>query len=309
ASEVKMLLEIIASIFILLLLYVWLKPVAPKSLEGNVVLITGGSGGLGRACAFEFHKHGCQVILCSRNLEKLEKVKKELMESGNPSFPDPLVHYLDVSDIYDVESRVDEIVRECGGRVDVLVNNAGVGYRGDVATTMVKVFDDVMKTNFMGQVGVTRGVLPYMRGSGGGHIVGVGSVQAKLAIPNRAAYAASKHAAQAFYDCLRSEVHSDHIHVTVVNPSHINTDLCPLHLIPTHQPTYQPHPHNPNAGDGSAHGKLDDSTARGFPPSYVAREIVAAVRNNRSEITLAPFHHKMAIWIRLILPSLYFKIM
>ncbi|XP_002123111.4 dehydrogenase/reductase SDR family protein 7-like [Ciona intestinalis] len=286
-----MIFELITLILVTTLVLYWLKQRKRKSLNGKVVLITGASSGVGKSCAFEFYARGAKVLLCSRNCEKLEAVKKELVNVRR-NCPNPEVHKLDISDFETVDLRVQNIVKNSGDRVDVLVNNAGVGYRGRIDSTSVHVFHEIMKTNFTGQVAITKAVLPFMK-ENGGTVVGIGSVQAKISVPFRAPYSAAKHAGQAFYDCLRSEMHKDNINVLVVNPGHVNTNLSL----------------NALQGDGSVYGKIDEATAKGLDPDYLAQQIVDAVELGKTEITPAPFHHIIAIWIRLICPKLYFWIM
>lgn len=109
--------------------------------------------------------------------------------------------------------------------IDILVNNAGISCRGNVLTTDLEVYQQLMLTNFFGQVALTKAILPSMVDKRSGHIVVVSSVQGVMAIPSRSAYAASKHATQAFFDSLRAEVADYNVNVTVVSPGYIKTEL------------------------------------------------------------------------------------
>lgn len=152
-----------------------------KKLRGKVVLITGASSGLGKACCFAFRKYGCKVILCSRNVSELEQVQKKLEETY-PLSPEnvrdaSIVHQLDVADFESVGKNIREITAQCGNKIDILVNNAGIGNKECALTTNMEVYSRVFAVNLLGPVAVTKAVLPFMVSQGSGHIVGIGSVQ------------------------------------------------------------------------------------------------------------------------------------
>ncbi|XP_076816932.1 dehydrogenase/reductase SDR family protein 7-like [Clavelina lepadiformis] len=289
---------LIGFIILLLVLFLHARKQNPDYffLVGKVVLITGASSGIGKACSFKFHRHGCKVVLCSRNKAELIKVKESLelqTTALGVKAITPEVHILDLSDISHVEKNVQNIIEASGGKIDIVINNAGVSYRGHVTSTQLEVFQKVMDVNFLGQVAVTKAVLPYMVKSNSGHIISIGSVQGKIAVPHRAPYTASKHACQAFYDSLRSEVAHNNIHVSVVNPGYVKTNLS----------------HSALTDDGSSYGKLDETTAKGLHPDVIAKFVVQSVILKKKEIMVAPFHHKLVVWIRLICPNLYFWLM
>lgn len=126
-----------------------------------------------------------------------------------------------------------------------------------------------------------------------GHIVFISSVQGLIALPERSAYGASKHALQAFSDSLRAEVRKFNIFITTVSPGYIKTNISL----------------NALTGTGVAHGHMDENTENGFSPAYVAEKILNAVVLKRKEDVIAPLLPKVAIFIRKYLPSLYFVIM
>uniref|UniRef100_T1ITV2 Dehydrogenase/reductase SDR family protein 7-like n=1 Tax=Strigamia maritima TaxID=126957 RepID=T1ITV2_STRMM len=264
-------------------------------LENKVVLITGASSGLGEVLAAEFYKVGCKVILASRRLDELEKVKSNLLNlRGNDVLPEhqPVILQLDLADVKSLPDKAKEALNFYG-KVDILINNAGISYRGDILSTAVEVDIKVMIVNYFGQIALTKAILPQMMKNKCGHVVAIGSIQGKVAIPHRSAYSASKHALQAFFDSLRAELVDTNIKVTVINPGYIKTNLSL----------------NAMNGDGSTYGVMDDTTASGMDPTFAAKQILQAIVLEKNEIYLSGWIPTLAIYLRLLCPSLYFALM
>ncbi|KAJ0058486.1 hypothetical protein NL108_016087, partial [Boleophthalmus pectinirostris] len=182
-------------------------------------------------CAQVFHSAGACLVLCGRDASRLQQVIQELTSSSPQkqmkvmSFTHPpKIVVFDLADSNTVGRAADEILA-CYGHVDVLINNAGISYRGNILDTQLSVQRDVMETNYFGPVALTQALLPSMVQRRSGHIVVISSVQGKIAIPYRSAYAASKHATQAYFDCLRAEIDQYGIPVTVISPGYIRTNL------------------------------------------------------------------------------------
>ena len=263
------------------------------TLGGKVVMITGASSGLGEALAHVFYDCGCKVILISRRKEELERVKNALMNTYHtiPTHP-PVILPLDITNINSLQSEVGKII-EIHGQVDILVNNAGISYRGEVLNTNVDVDIKVMLTNYFAQIALAKAVLPFMIKQKSGHIVCVSSVQGKISIPYRSAYAASKHALQAWCDSCRAELADQNIKVTVVSPGYVQTALSL----------------NALTGSGQVYGVMDKTTEEGYSPEYVADCILRAVLKQEKDVLVSPFTPRVAIYLRTLCPSLYFWIM
>ncbi|XP_067229546.1 dehydrogenase/reductase SDR family member 7B isoform X2 [Chanodichthys erythropterus] len=197
-----------------------------QNLQDKVVVITGASSGLGKECARVFHAAGARLILCGRDQKRLQEVVEELRNKNNGKIQTytPCTVTFDLSSTSLVSSAAKEILK-CHGHVDVLINNAGISYRGNILDTQVSVQRDVMETNYFGPVALTQAILPSMIDRRSGHIVVISSVQGKISIPYRSAYAASKHATQAYFDCLRAEVDRFGLQVSVISPGYIRTNL------------------------------------------------------------------------------------
>ncbi|KAK2187116.1 hypothetical protein NP493_179g05000 [Ridgeia piscesae] len=269
----------------------WLRE---SSLQDRVVLITGASSGLGEACAHVFYKAGAKVILCARRVDQLERVKRELQQLNvkQTQVHEPKVLPFDLTDF---DAAADKVEKAVGfhGCIDVLINNGGISSRGNVLDTLLDVHMKVMNVNYFGQVALTKAVLHHMISARRGHIVAVSSLQGKFALPFRAAYGASKHALQAFFDCLRAEVAQYGIGVSVVSPGYIQTDLS-LNAVTS-------------AGDRNA--VMDAATASGMTPEYVANQILQAVARRQDDVVVAPLLYRIVVLLRALQPNLFFWIM
>ncbi|KAB7494053.1 Dehydrogenase/reductase SDR family protein 7-like [Armadillidium nasatum] len=264
-----------------------------RELYGKIVLLTGASSGLGKELAHSLYRRGCRLILASRNTDALEELKRNLIYQYNPpELHIPTVVRLDLEDLNSIPSFVESILKS-HGHIDMLINNAGISYRGEIVTTEVSVDVKLMVVNYLAQVALTKAIVKSMIKRKSGHIVGVSSIQGKLAMPFRSCYSASKHALQSFFDCLRAEVDHHNIYVTVVSPGYIKTNLSM----------------NAITGNGDVHGVMDKTTASGMLPKVVAEKIVKAIVNKDTEVLICPFLHKLIVCIRLCAPSLYFYIM
>lgn len=179
------------------------------------------------------------------------------------------------------------------GSIDVLVNNGGLSMRGAAVDTVLNVDKTLLAVNYLGAVSLTKAVLPHMIARGAGHLVAVSSVQGKLPIAFRSAYAASKHALHGFFHSLRYEVAENGIHVTVACPGYVATNL------------------SLNAMDsrGGKYGMMDQTTQQGYSPSYVADMILSAIRLRWSEIVIADKQARMGIMLHSLAPALLTPIM
>lgn len=192
-----------------------------------MILITGASSGIGEALAHEFYALGCRVVLAARRAGELERVRRNLLNSklsnGIQSIR-PEILTLDLAELNQLPDKVHHILRSCL-HVDILINNGGISLRSDVMSVKQEVDLKLMNVNYFGAVALTKALLPSMIERKSGEIVFVSSVVGRLAIPYRSAYTASKHALQAFADCLRAEVSASNIHVLVASPGYVATEV------------------------------------------------------------------------------------
>ncbi len=187
-------------------------------LSEKVVLITGGSRGLGLVMAREFAAHGARVAVCARDEEDLARVREEFASRGDHFFSAAC----DVSDREQVQSLLSSVEKALGP-VDVLVNNAGTILVGPLEHMTLEDFHDVMRVNFWGAVHTTLAALPGMRRRRQGRIVNIISIGGKVAFPHLLPYTASKFALVGFSEGLRAELAKDGIWVTTVVPNLMRT--------------------------------------------------------------------------------------
>ena len=188
-------------------------------MKNKVVIITGGSSGIGKACAKAFGDKGSKVVITGRNEENLSLVKEELKAR-------------DIDAIYvvaDVSVEADNLIvvaktLEAFGRIDVLINNAGISMRALFRDVSVDVIKKVMDINFYGAVYATKACLPEIE-KNKGSIIGVSSIAGYRGLPGRVGYSASKFALQGFLECIRTEFLYSGVHVLTACPGFTNSNI------------------------------------------------------------------------------------
>jgi NAD(P)-dependent dehydrogenase (short-subunit alcohol dehydrogenase family) len=238
-------------------------------LQGKTVIVTGASSGIGEAAARAFAEAGANVVLAARNQEALAALAKEL---GNGR---TLAVATDVTKRDQVEAMVDRAVGRFG-RLDVIVNNAGVGIRANLANLDPTEFERLFQVNMMGPLYGMQAAIRAMRKSGGGTIVNISSGTSRIMVPFiGGAYPALKRALEIMSDYARAELAGENIKVLVVLPYLTDTNF------------------GKNAMGGGGMPAPDFAAMRrNLPPAqsaeFVAQRIVEALRNEETEISLAP---------------------
>jgi NADP-dependent 3-hydroxy acid dehydrogenase YdfG len=194
--------------------------VGSEASTHRVALITGASSGIGAAIARDLGARGYHLALAARRKDVLESVAAEIRTSGGGAVP--LV--CDVTKPEQIATCVAHTLTEFG-RIDVLVNNAGIMHNGLIAGADVGEWREMIDVNLMGLMLVTHAVLPHMKAAGSGHIVNISSVAGRIITVNNGVYNVTKWGVNVFSEALRKEVCTDNIKVTVVEPGVVDTDL------------------------------------------------------------------------------------
>lgn len=250
-------------------------------MHGNVVLITGGSSGIGRALAFSFGQAGAHIVITGRQEPALQTVGQELTAAGIEN----LVIVADVSIRNDNERMVRETIRRFG-RLDILINNAGISMRAMFADADPEVLRKVMDINFFGTVYATHYALPYIR-QAKGSIVGISSIAGYRGLPVRSGYSASKFAMNGFLEALRTELLREGVHVLTACPGFTTSNIRFTAL----------------GKDGEVKGETmrDESTM--MSAEEVANRILAATKARRRSLILTS-QGKLTVFLNKWLPGL-----
>lgn len=190
-----------------------------KKLEDQVIVITGGTSGIGLATAKRAAERGARVVLCSRNESELRDTVAAIEQRGGTARS----VVADVANQEDVERLAATAIEEFGA-LDTWVNNAGVSFYGRLTEVAIEDMRRLFEVNFWGTVYGARSAVPRLRG-GGGALINIGSVVSDRAIPLQGAYSAAKHAVKGFTDALRMELQEEGapVSVTLIKPSTIDT--------------------------------------------------------------------------------------
>ena len=194
------------------------------SLTGKIAIVTGASSGIGEATALALAAEGAKVALVARRADRLEALTKRIQASGGEA----LALVADISD----DTQAHDIVHKTQavwGKVDILINNAGVMLLGAIDGADTEDWRRMINTNVLGLMYATHAALPIMKEQQQGHIVNISSVAGRVANAGSGVYNASKWAVGAFSESLRKEVYKDNIRVTIIEPGLVATEL-PQHI-------------------------------------------------------------------------------
>lgn len=270
-------------------------------VRSKVVVLTDAVSGVGTELSSLFHRGGARLILCGTSWDKLESLYDTLTTDADPreTFAPKLV-LVDFSDPDSLDEVVSEVV-DCYGYVDVLICNSSIKVKGPVQSISLEVDRNIMDINYFGPCTLAKGVLPSMMSRRGGQIVLVSSVHGRLAVPFRSSYAASKHAAQAFFDCLRAEVEEYGITVSTISHTFINAAEPPLAA-----PETDPQPPSPTT---RLWAYVSSCLTHGVRPSVLAHEVLLTVNRRKREVLLSHPLPRLALYLRSLLPPLLFSVL
>lgn len=232
-------------------------------IRNSVVWVTGASSGIGAAVAIACAQAGASVVLSARSREGLEAVAQQC---GVPR-EQLMVLPLDLAQPGAFQQAVDA-VQDTFGRIDLLINNAGISQRSLAMETSLEVDRQLMEVNYFGTLALTKAVLPGMLERRAGHIVVVTSLVGKFGTPLRSGYAASKHALHGYFDSLRAELDGQGIKVLLACPGFVRTQISISAL----------------TGDGQSQGKMDAATDAGMDPAVFASKLLRAIERDKAEV-------------------------
>lgn len=232
--------------------------------KGKVVLVTGGTSGIGKSCAIAFAKQGASIVLTGRNKHAMESTLAEMKSNG----------YVVEGVIADagIEADNERMVKttiDVYGRLDVLINNAGISMRALFADVQLDVIRKVMDINFWGTVYATKYALPHITKTKGS-IIGISSIAGYRGLPGRTGYSASKFAMQGFLEALRTELLKTGVHVLVACPGFTASNIRNTAL----------------AADGSGQGESPRDEQKMMSSDEVAKHIVKAASGRKRDIIL-----------------------
>lgn len=257
-----------------------------SGMKDKVVIITGASSGIGKALAAEFGAQQSRLALAARNMENLRSVSEELSAKG----VQVISVQADVSKEADCRKLIDETLAAYG-RIDVLINNAGISMRALFADTDLDVIRRLMDVNFWGTVYCTKFALPHLLQSAGS-LVGVISIAGHIGLPARSGYSASKFAVRGFLDTVRCENQHNGLHVLVVAPGFTESNIRKVAL----------------KADGTTQAETPRDESKMMTAAKVAGYIYTGVVNRKRQIVLTFMEGKFTVFLNKWFPALMDKL-
>ena len=254
-------------------------------MKDKVIIITGASSGIGKALAFSFGREGAKIVITGRKEAPLMEVSQELTKAGIENFA--LVS--DVSIETDNIEMIEKTIKQYG-KIDVLINNAGISMRSMFEDCDLNVIKSLMDINFWGTVYATKYALPHIKATKGS-IVGVSSIAGYRGLPVRTGYSASKFAVNGFLEALRTELLQTGVHVLTACPGFTASNIRVAAL----------------GSDGNSKGETMRDEGKMMSSEEVADRILKAVKNRDRDMILT-FKGKAIIWINKLFPKLADKL-
>jgi short-subunit dehydrogenase len=250
-------------------------------MKNKVVVITGASSGIGLAMVNEFATRGAKVVLAARTIEKLDEISKDLNAKGHES----LVVKTDVSIENDCKNLITQTINKFG-KIDILINNAGISMRAIFEEVDLAVLRQLMDINFWGTVYCTKYALPYLLKEKGS-VVGVSSIAGFKGLPARTGYSASKFAMQGFLETLRIENLNQGLHVLIAAPGFTASNIRKTAL----------------AKDGSMQGETPLKEDKLMSSEEVAMHVANAVEKRKRTLILTT-QGKMIVFLNKFFPKM-----
>ena len=257
------------------------QPINPST--NHVIVVTGASSGIGKALVLEAFGSGANVVLAARDQKAMLEVVKGIDQNRFLIVP------TDVSVEADCKNLIDQAIGRFG-RIDVLINNAGISMRALFQDVDLKVLERLMQVNFWGSVYCTKYALPWLLKTKGS-VVGVSSIAGYKGLPARSGYSASKFAIQGFLETLRIENLKTGLHVLIACPGFTASNIRKTAL----------------AGDGRIQGESPRAEEKMMTAEAVAKEILRAIRKRKRTLILTR-QGKLTVLLNKLFPALTDKL-
>jgi len=245
----------------------------------KTIIITGAASGIGAALAREYSNQPANLVLADINLEQLQITANKLNSIN------VLCIKANVAKEEDCKNLIEKAVEKFGA-IHVLINNAGISMRAMFGEVELSVLHELMNVNFWGTVYCTKFALPYLLQSKGS-VVGVISIAGHIGLPGRTAYSASKFAIRGFLNTLRSEYQLQGLHVFVIAPSFVNSNIRKTARL----------------ADGSLQGETPINEEKAIPAKVVAEKIIKGIEKRKRSQILGFFQGKLTVFVSKIFPQ------
>lgn len=250
-------------------------------MKDQVVIITGASSGIGQALVYAYAKRGAKIVMAARSLSKMDEMKLSLIERSI----EVIAVKTDVSKEEDCKNLIDICIKKFG-RIDILINNAGISMRALFNELELDVIRNLMDVNFWGTVYCSKFALPYLLESKGS-LVGVISIAGYIGLPARSGYSSSKFAIRGFLDTVRVENLKTGLHVLVAAPGFTSSNIRKVALVE----------------DGTPQGESPRAEEKMMTSEEVAEKIISAIDKRKNELILTFLEGKLSVFLKKFFPK------
>jgi short-subunit dehydrogenase len=251
--------------------------------KDKVIWITGASSGIGKELAIQLSKQNPILILTSSNAASLENFKSELNTK---------VHTLpyDLLQIDGIDNLVQQAI-QLEGKIDFVIQSAGISQRSLASETSMDVYKKLMNINYFAPLALTQAILPHFEKQNSGSMTVISSIAGLIGFPMRTGYCASKHAIKGYLETLQSELYNTKLHVCIVYPGRINTNISKNALV----------------GNGNRFSETDENNSVGMDVSICVNKILSGIIKRKKYVIIVKAE-RLLFWLWWFVPSLYYKI-